>query len=527
MFKEVFLRIAKEYSKEKLGEEKGIDANFMIIDDGLAAIAATPERFDVVVTSNMFGDIGSDVAAKVSGGVGLVSSNNTNPNDPMRVSMFETMGGTADDIAGKNLANPVALIDAAAEMLLHIGGADNVRAAELVKTAILQVLADGYYVGDIKKGPYQAKKGKERLGTQEFAQKIIERMQSLQKAKAQNPSRSIKEIALAEADAEVRSLFEKALRSYEKYAAEYAVGTNNWVQQVTRNLPPNPILSTEKIQGFDFFVDDSGMRLGHDLNGKYNPALTHVDRRIKSCFKQLTQIDLATLFNESSFGSLQAIRSFAQYAHTHLSNFVKLQLARDNDAVRTATFESLLLNAQLHANLAPHFAAQLLQLPAAQAMERLDLFNAESIKLIQSFYYVRAKEFRPVLRKHGFELVRTTSRGTEIFPTMCDFEKREVDRYRVEIDPNGPLVGLNGNQSDMAIRVSLVQQEMARKHWIVVEKILNRQYCDVSGPQEGKLRPGVSVPYGKSLGVNYESIFDAANLHIEQDDDHDVDLEHD
>ncbi len=84
----------------------------------------------MVVTTNMFGDIGSDIAAKVTGGVGLVSSNNINPNNPKAVSMFETMGGTADDIAGKNMANPVALIDAAAEMLLHIGGKANILGAE-------------------------------------------------------------------------------------------------------------------------------------------------------------------------------------------------------------------------------------------------------------------------------------------------------------------------------------------------------------------------------------------------------------
>ncbi len=54
----------------------------------------------------MFGDIGSDIAAKVTGGVGLVSSNNTNPNNPKAVSMFETMGGTADDIAGRTRRIP-------------------------------------------------------------------------------------------------------------------------------------------------------------------------------------------------------------------------------------------------------------------------------------------------------------------------------------------------------------------------------------------------------------------------------------
>jgi isocitrate dehydrogenase len=135
LFKESFLKVARDYNRARLGEQ-AIEANFMIIDDGLAAIAATPEKFDVVVTTNMFGDIGSDIAAKLTGGVGLVSSNNTNPNNPRAVSMFETMGGTADDIAGQNKANPVALIDAAAEMLLHIGGAANIRGAEIIKAAV-------------------------------------------------------------------------------------------------------------------------------------------------------------------------------------------------------------------------------------------------------------------------------------------------------------------------------------------------------------------------------------------------------
>ncbi len=88
-------------------------------------------------------------------------------------------------------------------MLLHIGGEANVQATELIKAAVLQVLADGYYVGDIKKGPYQIKRGKERLGTQEFTQKIIEKMESLKIERARNPEKSVKDLVLATADEEV------------------------------------------------------------------------------------------------------------------------------------------------------------------------------------------------------------------------------------------------------------------------------------------------------------------------------------
>ncbi len=237
LFKEMFLKVARDYSRERLGD-RGIEANFMIIDDGLAAIAAAPEKFDVVVTTNMFGDIGSDIAAKVTGGVGLVSSNNINPNNPKAVSMFETMGGTADDIAGKNMANPVALIDAAAEMLLHIGGKANILGAELIKTAVLEVLADGHYVGDIKKGPFQISKGRDRSGTREFAAEIAKKVTELRELKDAQPHHTVKELALARAEPNVRPLFERVLRSYEQYAEDMQTGTGDgkllWIAMFRR-----------------------------------------------------------------------------------------------------------------------------------------------------------------------------------------------------------------------------------------------------------------------------------------------------
>ncbi len=84
-------------------------------------------------------------------------------------------GGNGRRHRWEELANPVALIDAAAEMLLHIGGKANILGAELIKTAVLEVLADGHYVGDIKKGPFQISKGRDRSGTREFAAEIAER----------------------------------------------------------------------------------------------------------------------------------------------------------------------------------------------------------------------------------------------------------------------------------------------------------------------------------------------------------------
>ena len=312
LFKESFLKIARDYSKERLGE-RAIEANFMIIDDGLAAIAAAPERFDVVVTTNMFGDIGSDITAKVTGGVGLVSSNNTNPNNPRAVSMFETMGGTADDIAGQNKANPVALIDAAAEMLLHIGGPANIRGAELIKAGVLEVLADGHYVGDIKRGPFQVSKGKLLSGTREFASEIARKITELRALKAAQPAHTIKELVVARAEANVRPLFERALRSYEQYAADTQAGGSQWEAYVERNAPPNPTRANSKILGFDMFVDDSGLQMSFAPSGAVDEDATGLVPAVRELFERETGIDLRSMFNKSRAGSLQSIRSFGQY----------------------------------------------------------------------------------------------------------------------------------------------------------------------------------------------------------------------
>lgn len=268
------------------------------------------------------------------------------------------------------------------------------------------------------------------------------------------------------------------------------------------------------------------MRIVEEAPGKVNAASIAVDPKIKKYFEQLSKIHLESLFNENSFGSIQAIRSFAQYAHTHLNTYIRSQIARDNHAVEKQSFENTLLSSHLAVTFAPHFSAQFLQLSTVEAMNQLENFNSHSIKLIQAFYYSRARQIAPVLKEYGFVLARITSRGTEIYPTMGDFEKREVDRFRVEVDPNGPLANLTSHHYTMVTKISQVQQEMAKKHWIVVEKILNRLFTDVSGPHAAKEKAGVSLPYAKSLGVDYRSLFDGL-VHPADDDDHDLDLEHD
>jgi len=499
LFKESFLKVARDYTKEHLGD-RSIEANFMIIDDGLAAIAAVPEKFDVIVTTNMFGDIGSDIAAKVTGGVGLVSSNNTNPSNPNAVSMFETMGGTADDIAGQNKANPVALIDAAAEMLLHIGGAANIRGAELIKTAVLEVLADGHYVGDIKKGPYQVSKGKSYLGTREFAAEIARKVQELALEKNAHPQLTIKELALSRAEPALRPLFERILRSYEQYAAEMQSVGPQWAEFVERNTPPNPIRANSKILGFDLFVDDSGLQTVFDHTGAIDESATHLVPAVRELFESETGIDLRSMFNKNKAGSLQSIRSFGQYAARVMRDYLQASPDRAQDS-----FSSALQALNASAATVARYSDALKQKSLQQAVAELHEFDKVSIKLVQAFYRVRAQQISPVLKEHGFKLLRITSRGTEIYPTMCDFEKRDVDRYRIEIDEHGPLANEGYHYIKTQTAIMAVQASIAGMGWMISETMLNRTFTDGEGEKMGKEIAGVSRPYAMNLGTDYSA----------------------
>ncbi len=497
LFKESFLKVARDYTRDRLGD-RCIEANFMIIDDGLAAIAAVPEKFDVVVTTNMFGDIGSDIAAKVTGGVGLVSSNNINPNNPKAVSMFETMGGTADDIAGQNKANPVALIDAAAEMLLHIGGAENILGAELIKAAVLEVLADGHYVGDIKKGPFQISKGKDRSGTREFAMAIAEKVVELKTLKNAQPQNTVKEIVLARAEADVRPLLERTLRSYEQFAVDMQVGGKQWEAFVERNVPPNPTRANSKIVGFDMFVDDSGLRMSFTPSGSIDEEATGLIPAVRELFERETGIDLRTMFNKNRAGSLQSIRSFGQYSARVMREFLH---ARPDYA--DTQFGSALQAMNASETTIARYSDALKAKTLRQAVDCLVAFDAVSIKLVQAFYRVRANEIIPILQEHGFKLLRITSRGTEIYPTMCDFEKRDVDRFRVEIDSQGPLANEGFNYVRIQTAMMAAQTAIVKLGWIISETMLNRTFIDGEGDKLGKEIAGVSVPYAMNLGTNY------------------------
>jgi tartrate dehydrogenase/decarboxylase/D-malate dehydrogenase len=127
----VFERIAAEYP--------AVETRQMHVDALAAEIVLHPDRLDVIVGSNLFGDILSDLAAAVTGGLGLAPSGNINPHRDAP-SMFEAVHGSAPDIAGQGIANPVAQILAAAMMLEHLGEES---AARAIDRAVCEILSQG------------------------------------------------------------------------------------------------------------------------------------------------------------------------------------------------------------------------------------------------------------------------------------------------------------------------------------------------------------------------------------------------
>ncbi len=157
LFHQVFDEIASEYPT--------IEAEHMIIDIGMARVAARPQEFDVIVTPNLYGDILSDVAAEITGSVGIAPSANIGSS----VSVFEAIHGSAPDIAGKDIANPSALLLSAAKMLAHLGYGQT---AELVHNAWLCVIERGLHTADI----YTPGTSKQCLGTKAFTREVINRL---------------------------------------------------------------------------------------------------------------------------------------------------------------------------------------------------------------------------------------------------------------------------------------------------------------------------------------------------------------
>ncbi len=157
LFRKMFEETGKEYPQLK--------KEHWIVDIGSAKMADRPEDFDVLVLPNLYGDILSDVAAQISGSVGMAGSANIGE----EFAMFEAIHGSAPRRAGQNMANPSGLLQAALLMLVHIGQAPS---AEKIQNAWLKTLEDGLHTYDI----YQESISRKKMGTKEFAQAVTERL---------------------------------------------------------------------------------------------------------------------------------------------------------------------------------------------------------------------------------------------------------------------------------------------------------------------------------------------------------------
>ena len=155
LFLETFYQVAKEYPDLK--------ADDVIVDDLAMKLVSRPDLFDVIILPNLQGDIISDLCAGLVGGLGMAPSANIGD----KISIFEAVHGTAPDIAGKNLANPTALLLSGIMMLRHLHLYDH---ATQIQQGLVSTLESGYRTRDL------AKKGDKVLSTTEFADAIIQNL---------------------------------------------------------------------------------------------------------------------------------------------------------------------------------------------------------------------------------------------------------------------------------------------------------------------------------------------------------------
>jgi len=161
LFLEVFYEVAKEFPE--------IEANDIIVDDLAMKLVAKPQLFQVVVLTNLQGDIMSDLCAGLVGGLGFAPSANIGEN----ISIFEAVHGTAPDITGKNIANPTALLLSSLMLLRHLGLMEH---AAKIENALLCTLENGIHTGDF------GNKNTKNYNTIEFADAIIANLGNVPKA---------------------------------------------------------------------------------------------------------------------------------------------------------------------------------------------------------------------------------------------------------------------------------------------------------------------------------------------------------
>ena len=157
LWRKVVNEVAKDYPE--------VEVSHMLVDNCAMQLVMNPGQFDVVLTENMFGDILSDEASMITGSIGMLSSASLNES---KFGLYEPSHGSAPDIAGKGIANPLATILSAAMLLRYSCDLD--KEALAVEAAVRQVLADGYRTGDIMSD------GCTKVGTTQMGDLVAERI---------------------------------------------------------------------------------------------------------------------------------------------------------------------------------------------------------------------------------------------------------------------------------------------------------------------------------------------------------------
>lgn len=157
-------RLWRKIVHEMAAQYPEVECTDMLVDNAAMQLVRNPAQFDVVVTTNMFGDILSDEASQITGSIGMLPSASLGSSTR---GLYEPIHGSAPDIAGKDLANPIATILSAAMMLLYSFGLS--AESDAIVSAVDRVLAEGYRTADLAHGG-------ESIGTVEMTDKIIERL---------------------------------------------------------------------------------------------------------------------------------------------------------------------------------------------------------------------------------------------------------------------------------------------------------------------------------------------------------------
>ena len=163
LWRKVVEEVAKDYPE--------VTYEHMLVDNCAMQLVKDPKQFDVILTENMFGDILSDEASMVTGSIGMLSSASLNDT---KFGLYEPSGGSAPDIAGKGIANPIATILSAAMMLRYTFDLD--KEADAIEAAVKQVLKDGYRTIDIMPQEDAKKAYVTQVGTSQMGDLICERI---------------------------------------------------------------------------------------------------------------------------------------------------------------------------------------------------------------------------------------------------------------------------------------------------------------------------------------------------------------